>query len=296
MFNFFKTLFSPIIAILDFITKYFKTIVFLTIMYFVIFSGSNNEISKFQEDYANLQKIELTGPIINSKAILEQIEKARTNVNIKGVLLEVNSPGGAVAPSIEIAYAIKRLKQVKPVVAYASGTIASGSYYASIWANKIIANPGSIVGSIGVIFQGANVEELMEKIGVKAQTIKVGKYKEVGTLTRTWSTYEKDELEKVINDTYDMFISDVATARNLKKSDSNKFADAHIFTARQAKEVKLIDEVGTMYSAKAELIKLSKVSNPIWKKEDKINKLIDKFMNEAVSQFSLRFMDSLKAY
>ncbi|RXJ92756.1 signal peptide peptidase SppA [Malaciobacter molluscorum] len=297
MFNFFKTLFSPIIAILDFITKYFKTIVFLTIMYFVIlFSGSNNEISKFQEDYANLQKIELTGPIINSKAILEQIEKARTNVNIKGVLLEVNSPGGAVAPSIEIAYAIKRLKQVKPVVVYASGTIASGSYYASIWANKIIANPGSIVGSIGVIFQGANVEELMEKIGVKAQTIKVGKYKEVGTLTRTWSTYEKDELEKVINDTYDMFISDVATARNLKKSDSNKFADAHIFTARQAKEVKLIDEVGTMYSAKAELIKLSKVSNPIWKKEDKINKLIDKFMNEAVSQFSLRFMDSLKAY
>ncbi|RXJ86004.1 signal peptide peptidase SppA [Arcobacter sp. CECT 8985] len=296
MFNFLKTLFSPIIAILDFITKYFKTIVFLTIMYFVIVSGSNNEISTFEQNHANLQKIELTGPIVSSQTILEQIDKARKDPNIKGVLLEVNSPGGAVAPSVEIAYAIKRLRDTKPVVAYASGIMASGSYYSSIWANKIIANPGSMVGSIGVIFQGANVEELMNKIGIKAQTIKVGKYKEVGTPTRKWSTYEKEELEKVINDTYDMFVSDVAKARNLKKSNSKDFADAHIFTARQAKDVKLIDEVGTIYTAKAQLIKLSKVIVPVWKKEDKINKFIDKFINEAVTHFSMRFMDGLKAY
>lgn len=161
MFNFFKILFSPVIAILDFITKYFKTIVFLTIMYF-IFADSNEGLTD-TNSFANLQKIELSGPILDVSKTLEDIEKAKVDKNIKGIMLVVNSPGGAVAPSVELAYAIKELKEIKPVVVYASGVIASGSYYASIWANKIIANPGSMVGSIGVIMQGVNAEELMEK-------------------------------------------------------------------------------------------------------------------------------------
>ncbi len=165
MFNFFRVLFSPIIAILDFITKYFKTVVFLTIVYFFVSSSSNTNIANI-EDTPNLQKIELQGPILKVDKVLDEIYSAKTNDNIKGVLLVVNSPGGAVAPSVELAYAIKELQMTKPVIAYASGVMASGSYYASIWANKIIANPGSMVGSIGVIFQGANVEELMNKIGV----------------------------------------------------------------------------------------------------------------------------------
>ena len=173
MFNFFRILFSPIIAILDFITKYFKTIVFLTIIYFVV-TPSNENLTDVNS-HANLQKIELTGPIMDVSKTLEDIQKAKEDKNIKGVLFVVNSPGGAVAPSVELAYAIKELKEIKPVVVYASGVIASGSYYASIWANKIIANPGSIVGSIGVIMQGVNTEELMEKIGVSTQTVKAGK-------------------------------------------------------------------------------------------------------------------------
>ena len=146
MFNFFRILFSPIIAILDFITKYFKTIVFLTIIYFIV--TPTNENLTDVNSHANLQKIELTGPIMDVSKTLEDIQKAKEDKNIKGVLFVVNSPGGAVAPSVELAYAIKELKEIKPVVVYASGVIASGSYYASIWANKIIANPGSIVGSM----------------------------------------------------------------------------------------------------------------------------------------------------
>ena len=149
MFNFFKVIFSPIIAILDFITKYFKTVVFLTIMYFLIVPADENLTDV--NSHANLQKIELSGPIMDVSKTLEDIEKAKEDKNIKGILFVVNSPGGAVAPSVELAYAIKELKEIKPVVVYASGVIASGSYYASIWANKIIANPGSMVGSIGVI-------------------------------------------------------------------------------------------------------------------------------------------------
>ena len=175
MFEFFRKLFSPVIAILDFITKYFKTIVFLTIIYVVFFNSDEERITT--KSTANLQKIELVGPIIDVSKTLENIEKAKTDTNIKGVLFVVDSPGGAVAPSVEVAYAIKELKQIKPVVVYASGVIASGSYYASIWADKIIANPGSMVGSIGVIMQGVNTKELMDKIGIQTQTVKAGKNK-----------------------------------------------------------------------------------------------------------------------
>ena len=294
MFNFFRFLFSPIIAILDFITKYFKTIVFLTIMYFFVFN-SNDEISS-SKNLANLQKIDLSGPIMDVNKVLENIDKAKKDTNIKGVMLVVDSPGGAVAPSIEVAYAIKELKQIKPVVVYASGVIASGSYYASIWADKIIANPGSIVGSIGVIMQGINAEELMEKIGISTQTVKAGKFKESGTPSRKWTDFEEKQLQTVIDDTYNMFITDVANARNLDVKNHTLFADAKIFTSKQAKEVGLIDEIATISYAQDELAKLSNVQNPVWKKEDKFEKFMDRLVSEAVSKISMNLIGGLKAY
>lgn len=295
MFNFFKVIFSPVIAILDFITKYFKTIVFLTIMYFVVYGTSDNTQNGAHK-VANLQKIDLSGPILDVSKTLEDIEIAKKAKNIKGVLLVVNSPGGAVAPSVELAYAIKELKEIKPVVVYASGVIASGSYYASIWANKIIANPGSMVGSIGVIMQGVNTEELMSKIGISTQTVKAGKYKESGTPTRKWFDYEKEQLQSVIDDTYNMFITDVANARKLDVKDHTKFADAKIFTSNQAKKVGLIDEVATLSTAQNSLAKLAEVKQQVWKKQDKFDKFMDKLISETVSQISMSFVSGLKAY
>jgi len=290
MLNFFKILFTPITATLKFIQTYFKSIVFITIL-FILFA--DNSTQKLQ--VANLQKIDLNGAIMNSDKIIEQIDNAKKDKNIKGVLLNVNSPGGAVAPSIEISYAIKELNEIKPVIAYASGTMASGSYYASIWASKIIANPGSMIGSIGVIFQGGNIEQLMKTIGVKTQTVKAGTYKEAGTFTRAWSEAEKKELNGVIQDTYLTFISDVANARRLQLKDYKKFADAHIFTASQAKQVKLIDEVATLTYAKDQLVKLSKIKNPIWKKQDKFDQFMDKVIQKTISNISIYFQANLKA-
>ncbi len=289
--NFFRILFLPITAPIKFIQEYFKTVLFLTILFFVFNGQDETALQK-----PNLYKIDLFGPIMVVDDVVEKINKAKNDHNIQGVLLTINSPGGAVAPSIEVAYAIKELAELKPVIAYASGTIASGSYYASIWANKIIANPGSMVGSIGVIMQGVDASELMDKIGVKTQTVKVGQYKESGTPTRAWKQYEKEELEKVIKDTYDMFVDDVSGARGLKKEDHKIYADAHIFTARQAKEVGLIDEVATLTKAKSDLVNISGVSKPIWNKEDKFDKFMENLVSETITNISIHFNSGLKAY
>jgi protease-4 len=288
--KFFRILFFPITAPLDFIQKYFKSLLFIVLL--ILLFGSSDKTSSKE---ANLTKINLTGAIMSSDKVMQKIDKAYEDDNIKGVLFVVNSPGGAVAPSVEIAYAIKRLKAKKPVVTYTNGVLASGSYYASIWSNTIIANPGSMVGSIGVIMQSADISELLSKIGIKPQVAKIGKYKEVATPTREWSEDERKEIDKVIKDTYDMFISDVSLARGLKKEDSSQFADAHIFTARQAKKVGLIDSVGTIFDAQQKLIALSKVKDPIWSKEDKMDKLYNKVLNDTISNISIYFGNILKS-
>ena len=269
--DFIKKLFLPITLPMKFIQEHFKAMIFLLILFLIFAPASEQDLTP-----NNLQQINLVGPLMEVSEVLEQIDNATTNDNIKGVLLSVDSPGGAVAPSIEIAYAIKRLKEAKPVVVYAKGTIASGSYYASIWANEIIVNPGSMVGSIGVVMQGADVSGLMETLGVKSQSVQAGKYKKVGTTDRPWEKFEVNELNKVIQGTYDMFTSDVANARGLDIKQRDTYANAHIFTALQAKEVGLVDSLGVAYDSKLRVVELSGVSNPVWNKEDKFDKLMKK--------------------
>jgi protease-4 len=240
----------------------------------VLFAPMDDEELK----QVNLLEIKLIGPIMDATEIVNQIDDAASDNSIKGVLLSVDSPGGAVAPSVEIAYAIKRLRYKKPVVVYAKGTIASGSYYASIWADKIIANPGSMVGSIGVIMQGANFGELMNKIGVKTQTVQAGKYKQLGATDREWTPFERNELNKVIQGTYDMFTKDVADARKLDYTNRDTYANAHIFTAAQAQKVGLVDDIGVMYNAKEHLRVMAKLKKEeaVWNKEDKFDKFMKK--------------------
>lgn len=278
--DFLKKLFFPITKTLEFVQKYFKSLIFLLIVILILASSKEEALQK-----PNLMKIELSGPIMDAKEILKKIDEAKKE-NIKGVLFVIDSPGGAVAPSIEISLAIKRLKEKKPVVAYAAGVMASGGYYASIWSNKIIANPGSMIGSIGVIFEGTNLKKLIDKIGIEPQVVKAGKYKEVGTPFREWREYEKEEIKKVIFNTYDMFVKDVAKARGLNIKDKDKFADAHIFTANGAKEAGLIDSVGTIYEAKEELKRLSGVKKAIWKKEDRFEKIIQKITDETSAKIA----------
>ncbi|MDY0124032.1 signal peptide peptidase SppA [Sulfurimonas sp.] len=282
--QFIKKIFSPFIATMKFIQEHFKAMLFLLIL-FLIFAPQSKENLKPH----NLEEIYLVGPVMEISEVVDQIDEAASNEFVKGILLNVDSPGGAVAPSIEVAYALKRAREKKPVIVYASGTLASGSYYASIWADEIIANPGSMVGSIGVIMQGADVSELMQKIGIKSQSVQAGKYKKVGASDREWTEYEINELNKVIQGTYDLFTTDVADARGLDIKKRDSFANAHIFTAQQAKDVGLIDSVGVEYDAKNRLVILSGVSEPLWNKEDKFDKIMKKLSAQTAATIHTYF-------
>ena len=271
MFNLISKPFIVAGTILSYIQNHFKAMLFLLLVVLIFGSLEEDKLSA-----PNLAIVKLEGEILNVDEILENIEKAQKDNHIKGVLLHVDSPGGALAPSIELSLAIKRLAEHKPVVAYAAGSMASGSYYASIWANHIMANPGAFIGSIGVLFQAPNVAELAKKLGISEQIITAGEYKQMGTFTREWTDKERGALKELINDAYGLFVSDVARARKRDASKPNEFANAKVFIAHKALNAKLIDEIGSLNEAKAKVVERSGVQNASWEKPDKVDKWMKK--------------------
>ncbi|HEF2262670.1 TPA: signal peptide peptidase SppA [Campylobacter jejuni] len=279
-----KSFFKALGCGIKFINTYFKTFVLLLIVIWILIPSANSS-----SNLANLERIDLKGEIFDSSAVLEKIINAKNDSNIKGVLFVIDSPGGAFAPSMELALAIKDLKIKKPVLVYASGTMASGSYLAGVGANKILANPASFIGSIGVIMQGADLSGLANKLGIKEQTIQAGEFKSAGTFARAWNENERNFLQGLIDQSYDLFTGFVAKERALDLNKKYQWANARVFLAAKAKELGLIDELSNYENAKKELEKLANVSNPVWKEEDKI----DKFLNRLEGQTSSLISKSL---
>ena len=277
----FKRLFYPLTATLDFIQKYFKSLLFILLL-IVLFTPRDADPLK----RPNLAQITLKGPILDAEEIVRQLDELREDPTIEGVLFTVDSPGGAVAPSVEIALALKRLKAKKPVVAYAAGTMASGSYYAAVWADRIVANPAATIGSIGVIMEGMNIRPLMEKIGVSPQVVKAGRFKEAGTPLREWTPIERQAIETHVRDIYRMFVHDVAQARHLDENRSERFADAKIFIAQKALEVGLIDAVGSIETAKKTIQKLAGVKEARWKEKGKWERYFERLAERSAAYFA----------
>ncbi|EAH6521144.1 signal peptide peptidase SppA [Campylobacter jejuni] len=276
-----KLFFKALGCGIKFINTYFKTFVLLLIVIWILMPGANSS-----SNLANLERIDLKGEIFDSSAVLEKIINAKNDSNIKGVLFVIDSPGGAFAPSMELTLAIKDLKIKKPVLVYASGTMASGSYLAGVGANKILANPASFIGSIGVIMQGADLSGLANKLGIKEQTIQAGEFKSAGTFARAWNENERNFLQGLIDQSYDLFTGFVAKERALDLNKKDQWANARVFLAAKAKELGLIDELSNYENAKKELEKLANVSNPIWKEEDKIDKFLNRLEGQASSLIS----------
>lgn len=193
--------------------------------------------------------IEIQGVIVDPADITQELRDLSERDDVKAVVVRIDSPGGAVGPSQEIYSGILRLKEKKTVVASMGAIAASGGFYAAVAANKIVANPGTITGSIGVIVEFVNAEELLNKIGLKGYVVKSGRYKDVGSPLRKMEKDETDLLQGVIDDVNRQFIRAVATGRDMKEEDVAGMADGRIFSGAQALDRGLVDRLGDLTDA-----------------------------------------------
>ena len=220
----------------------------LTVMVFLGLSASDGvEFGGFGKRIAI---VDVEGAISSSAEVVRQLRRFSEDESIPAIVLRVDSPGGGVAPSQEIYSELLRVREKGKTVVVSMGSVAaSGGLYIAVAADRIVANPGTLTGSIGVIFQFPTAEKLFEKIGVRYETVKSGTYKDIGNLSRTMTEPEAAALQTVIDDTYDQFIEAVAQGRELDKDSVRLFADGRIFTGRQALEMRLVDDLGDLQDA-----------------------------------------------
>jgi protease-4 len=202
--------------------------------------------------------VELNGVILDSKKILRRLERVAEDSEIKAVVLRLNSPGGAVAPSQEIYEAVKKFK--KPLVASMSSVAASGAFYIACGAKKVFANPGTITGSIGVIMEFANLEKLYEWAKIQRYSIKTGKFKDAGADYKAMSPEDRALLQGMVDDVLVQFKSAVATGRKLKMEEVDQIADGRVLSGNQALKAHLVDQLGTIDDAIADVSKQAGIS------------------------------------
>jgi protease-4 len=209
----------------------------------VLKNGNRGQVST--SGFKRLGLVRVNGVISDSYDIVKQLRSFRRDNSIAGILLHVDSPGGAVAPSQEIYSELLNFKkEAKPIVVSMGNLAASGGYYVACPADKIFANPGTITGSIGVIMTVPLYKELAEKIGVQMRVYKAGKFKDIASPYRQMNQKEDQLMQAMLDDTHNQFIDDVADARKMNRDSLALIADGRIFTGRQALSVQLVDTLG----------------------------------------------------
>jgi len=238
-----------------------KKLVLFTVALLIVLALVSLMIALFQKggvpigDKVALVRVE--GPIIDSKSAADEIREYAKDASIKAIVLRVDSPGGAVAPSQEIYEEVKKAMAKKKVVVSMGSLAASGGYYISSPASRIVANPGTLTGSIGVIMEIPNIEGLMSKVGAKTEVIKSGRHKDIASMFRGIGKEERAILQGVLDDVHEQFIESVAEGRKMPAGEVRKLADGRIFTGRQALGTGLVDELGNLDDAVKAAAKLS---------------------------------------
>lgn len=188
--------------------------------------------------------VEVEGIISDSRDVVEQLDIYEKNNDVRAVILRINSPGGGVVPSQEIYAKVLKVRERKTVVVSMGVLAASGGYYIASAADRIVANPGTVTGSIGVIMQFSQFDELLEKIGLKTRVIKSGVYKDTGSPFRDMTDEERLILQDMVDDIHDQFIEAVLANRDISREKLMEISEARIFTGRQALKEGLVDELG----------------------------------------------------
>jgi protease IV len=193
--------------------------------------------------------IEVRGVINGADTIVDSIRRFAKADHVRAVVLRVESPGGGVTPSQEIYRELTRLREKKPIIASLGGVAASGGYYIASACSAIVANPGTITGSIGVIMETVNVQGLLEKLGVKGVVIKAGTYKDLGSPLREMSPEERQILGTMLNDVHKQFVAAVATGRHMDEAKVQTLADGRVYSGEQALHLGLVDQLGNFQDA-----------------------------------------------
>lgn len=252
---------NPLALVLGLSAVLFGLFILFSFVYFIAKGGSSwkegADKKLFDERGEYIAVVELKGVIMDSKKILKNLRDAEEDDEIKAVVMRLNSPGGAVAPSQEIYEAIKKFP--KPLVVSMASVAASGAYYAAMGAKKIYANPGTLTGSIGVIMEFINMKKLYDWAKVERYTINTGKYKDSGSEYRDMRPDEKQYFQTLVSNTLGQFKTAVAAGRKMKPEEVDAIADGRVFTGMQAKELKMIDELGTMDDAVDYIAKEAKI-------------------------------------
>jgi protease IV len=220
-----------------------------------------------------LALVRIEGPIMDSKSAVEEIRQYVKDGSIKGIVLRIDSPGGAVAPSQEIHAEVKKAAASKSVVVSMGSIAASGGYYIAVPATKILANPGTLTGSIGVIMEIPNLEGLMNKLGVKTEVIKSGKNKDIASAFRSMEKEERELLQGVMDNVHEQFIKAVSEGRKIGMDELREIADGRIFTGEQAQTYGLVDQLGTLDDAVKTAASLSGIKEEpeVIEKKDKLS-------------------------
>ena len=225
-----------------------------------------NKTDNESDSFSSRDKIalvELKGTILSADKFSIQLKKYRERSDIKALVLRINTPGGGVAASQEIYESVKRFRDSgKPVVASIASMGASGGYYAAIGASKIMANPGSITASIGVIASFPVVHGLLEMLKIEYKTMKTGQYKDTGSPFRDFTEADSLEMARLIDDLYNQFLDAIVAERGIEKNHLKKIADGRILTGLQAFKAGLIDTLGTREDAIALAAQLANLENP----------------------------------
>ncbi len=240
--------------------------------------------------------IPIVGEISDSTLVTKQITSFTKDKSIEAIILRIDSPGGGVGASQEIYREVLRSRDEKPVVVSMGGTAASGGFYIASAADKIVANPGTITGSIGVIMQYYKYKELAEKIGFTLETIKSGEFKDIGNPNRDLTERDRGILDAVISDIQSQFVDAVAKGRNIPVEKVREVADGRIFTGAMAKEWGLVDELGNFEDAVAltkELADIDGEVNLVYPQKKKL-KLLDILLGEAAESMSGILKESMK--
>ncbi len=268
---------------------FLKTFFCILILLFTILAGIVIGISISDQDGVpggdGLAVIKIEGIIINSEPYLKSIRKIRKSDSVKAVVVRINSPGGSVATSQEIYEELKSLGEDIPVIASMGSVAASGGYYIACAASEIYANPGTVTGSIGVIAQFANYEQLLKWARVEFEVIKTGEFKDAGSPLRKMSKEQREYLQELVDGVLVQFKDTVAERRNMNSKKVDSLSDGKIFAGSQAKKLGLIDHIGTFEVAIAEARKLGDLDKDSWIIEYPIKKktLFDHLLPETLS-------------